>query len=120
MVATEQRSSEGAEAGAWEPLSTACKAALENTEELQARLAWCEQNFESERLTPAVVAERRVVGLRLAGGTAAVLVPDLPRGHRATRKRLLGRVDGLTTPGNPDGDDDRGQYNKDTPHTCTV
>lgn len=60
MVATEQRSSEGAEAGAWEPLSTACKAALENTEELQARLAWCEQNFESERLTPAVVAERRV------------------------------------------------------------
>lgn len=60
MVATEQSESEGEVAEAWEPLNTACKHALENTEELQARLAWCEQNFESGRLTPAVIAERRV------------------------------------------------------------
>jgi hypothetical protein len=60
VVTTEQGESEGKEAEAWEPLNKACKEALENTEELQARLAWCEENFESEKLTPAVVAERRV------------------------------------------------------------
>ena len=60
MVATEQSESEGKSAEDWEPLNMACKHALENTEELQARLAWCEQNFESGRLTSAVVAERRV------------------------------------------------------------
>ena len=60
MVATEQSESEGGTAEAWMPLNKACKEALKNTEELQARLAWCEQNFESGRLTSAVVAERRV------------------------------------------------------------
>lgn len=60
MVAAKQGSSEGQAPGAWKLLSTACKEALENTEELQARLAWCEQNFESGMLTPAMVAERRV------------------------------------------------------------
>lgn len=60
MVATEQGGREGKEAEAWEPLNKACKEALENTEELQDRLAWCEQNFESGKLTPAVVAEQRV------------------------------------------------------------
>jgi len=60
MVAVEQSASEGRSPDVWEALSIACKHALENTEELQARLAWCEQNFESGRLTSAVVAERRV------------------------------------------------------------
>ena len=71
-VAREQSTSEGKAAEAWEPLRTACQDALENTEELQGRLAWCEQNFESGRLTPAVVAERRVwdegVEIELRGG----------------------------------------------------
>lgn len=60
MVAAEQSASEGKVADVWEPLSTACKEALKNTVELQARFAWCERNFESGKLTPAVVAERRV------------------------------------------------------------
>lgn len=60
MVTTEQGGREDKEAEAWEPLNKACKEALENTEELQDRLAWCEQNFESGKLTPAVVAEQRV------------------------------------------------------------
>jgi len=60
MAAAEQSASEGKVADVWEPLSTACKEALKNTEELQARLAWCERNFEPGKLTPAVIAERRV------------------------------------------------------------
>jgi hypothetical protein len=60
MAATEQDGSEGKEAEACEPLHKACKEALKITEELQARLVWCEHNFESGKLTPAVVAERRV------------------------------------------------------------
>ena len=72
MVAREQSTSEGKASEAWGSLSAACKNALENTEELQARLAWCEQNFESGKLTPAVVAERRVwdegMEIQLRGG----------------------------------------------------
>lgn len=60
MVATEQNAGGDKQAEARLSLSTACKEALENTEELQARLAWCEQNFESGKLTPAVITERRV------------------------------------------------------------
>jgi hypothetical protein len=60
MVAMGQSESECGTAEAWMPLNKACKEALKNTEELQARLVWCEQNFEAGRLTSAVVAERRV------------------------------------------------------------
>jgi hypothetical protein len=60
MVATEQRACEGNATEEWELLSAACKEALKNAEELKARLAWCEENFESGKLTPAVIAERRV------------------------------------------------------------
>lgn len=60
MVPTEQGGSEGEETEAWESLHKVCKEALKITEELQARLAWCEQNFEPGKLTPAVVAEWRV------------------------------------------------------------
>ena len=58
MEQSTKRETETAEA--WRPLDKACKEALENTEELQARLVWCEQNFESRKLTSTVVAERRV------------------------------------------------------------
>ncbi|GAB7333607.1 hypothetical protein MBLNU13_g05175t1 [Cladosporium sp. NU13] len=60
MVATEQSVSESKATEEWESLKTACKEALKNTVELQARLPWCERNFESGKLTPAVIAERRV------------------------------------------------------------
>jgi hypothetical protein len=60
MVTVEQGVGEGRAAEDWELLKTACKEALDNTEQLQARLTWCEQNFEAGRLTPGVVAERRV------------------------------------------------------------
>lgn len=60
MVATELSAGEGKKAEAWESLIAACEEALKNTEELRARLVWCEQNFESRKLTPAVLAERRV------------------------------------------------------------
>jgi hypothetical protein len=60
MVAAEQSAGEGKVAEEWEPLKTACKEASKNTVELLARLAWCERNFELGKLTPAVIAERRV------------------------------------------------------------
>lgn len=60
MVASEQSTSDGKVAEEWELLNTACKEALKNTAELLARLAWCERDFESGRLTPAVIAGRRV------------------------------------------------------------
>ena len=60
MVASEQSASDGKVAEEWELLNTACKEALKNTAELLARLAWCERDFEAGRLTPAVIAERRV------------------------------------------------------------
>ena len=60
MVAAKQSTYEGRAAEDWERLKTACKEALDNTEQLQARLTWCEQNFESARLTPGVIAQQRV------------------------------------------------------------
>lgn len=60
IVTMKQRTSEAETADAWRPLDKACKEALENTEELRSRLVWCEQNFEPRKLTPTVVAERRV------------------------------------------------------------
>jgi hypothetical protein len=72
MIAIEQGGNADGPAEAWEPLNKACKEALENTEDLQARLVWCEQNFESRRLTPAVVSERRLwdegAEVKLRGG----------------------------------------------------
>lgn len=60
MVAAEPTAGEGKAAEELESLNTAFKEASKNTVELLARLAWCERNFESGMLTPAVVAERRV------------------------------------------------------------
>lgn len=60
MLAIERNISEGKAEEAWEPLEKACKHALENTEQMQDRLVWCEHNFESDGLTPVAVAKRRV------------------------------------------------------------
>lgn len=60
MAAMEQGIGDNGRSAMWEELRTACQKALENTEQLQARLKWCEQNFEAGKLTPVVVAEQRV------------------------------------------------------------
>jgi hypothetical protein len=60
VAATERDTVESATPEAWEKLGTACQLALENTEQLQARLLWCEQNVEAGKLTLAAATERRV------------------------------------------------------------
>jgi hypothetical protein len=60
MAAAERDNVEFATSEAWEKLGTACQPALENTEQLQARLLWCEQNVEAGKLTLAAAAGRRV------------------------------------------------------------
>ena len=47
----------------WEGLAAACRWALENTELLEERLEWCEENFETGISTLSeTTAERRVWG----------------------------------------------------------
>lgn len=60
MAATEQGIGDDGTSEAWEKLSAACQQALKSTEQLQARLKWCEQHFEAGKLTPVVVAGQRV------------------------------------------------------------
>lgn len=60
MADSEQGTGDDGTSEAWEKLRAACQEALENTEQLQARLKWCEQNFEAGKLTPVVVAGQRV------------------------------------------------------------
>lgn len=59
ILAAEQSTTECKDKEAWETLDSACKYALQNTEQLQARLVWCEQNFESVELEHAVAAKQR-------------------------------------------------------------
>lgn len=84
MIAATQNSGDGeceGEGEDWQTLNAACQRALENTEQLEARLVWCEENFETGKLTSP---ELRIWG----GGEVEI---DLEEGERGRSLRRAKR-----------------------------
>lgn len=66
---------------AWEKLRVACEQAVENSDELEERLMWCEEDFEAGELTAVVAAGEQV----LDGGAESTSQQE-ERGRPRTRE----------------------------------
>lgn len=66
----------------WQVLEAACQRALENAEQLEERLVWCEENFETGKLT---TPELRMWG----GATVDIDLEEAERGRSLRRAKPL-------------------------------